>query len=187
MIAIERPQRGRVERLAPEAHASHAARLQGDHQVGRDVERIGLDRHFRAGDGRQPRAENRKQSRETRWAEVRGRAAAEVERVEIEWHRTSLQFPADRRQVSFDQVVAAGHEREVAVAAAVPAEGHVDVGESGTGGWVEHAGVELRRAGRTCRPAGMKSTRGCRLPTCTTACRRTQPVILLAVAQVSNL
>ena len=58
------------------------------------------------------------------------RAAAEVERVDFARRLELLQLELDRPQIVADQIVAAGDEREVAVAAVMPAEGDVDVGRS---------------------------------------------------------
>ena len=136
MVAVEGPERGRVEGLAAEAHAGHAALLRGRHERIRDVERIGLDGDFGPGDRHEPRAEQVEEPPQAVGPEVRRRAAADIQGGEFQarrrrHRREPLQLPRERREVAVDEVIAAGDEREVAVAAAVPAERHVNVDVAG--------------------------------------------------------
>ena len=146
MVAVEGAERGRVERLAAEAHAVHATLPHRCHERVRDVKRIGLDGDLGPGRGHEPPAEQVEETSQAGGAEVRRRATADVHRGEFETRslytygrrtrrhqrrRNPLQFPLQRREIAFHEVVAAGHECEVAVAAAVPAERHVDVGVAG--------------------------------------------------------
>jgi len=119
--------------VAAQAHAGGAHGSELRHERERDVERIRLERDL--GPGAEPQAlvQDAEQAFESVGAEVRRRSAAEVERVDGEWLGDPLQFPLERRQVATDEVVAAGEQREIAVAAPVPAEGHVDVGVAGRG------------------------------------------------------
>ena len=60
--------------------------------------------------------------------EMRRRAPSEIERVEFEHPLHPFELPPKRREVTIDQVIPPGDEREVAVAAAVATKGHVHVG-----------------------------------------------------------
>ena len=58
------------------------------------------------------------------------RATAEEQRVDRPRRAEPGQFGRDRLQIAVDQIVAAGHEREIAIAAAMGTKRHVNVGRS---------------------------------------------------------
>ena len=62
---------------------------------------------------------------------MRGRPAAEEQRVHFPRLAQPTQFALQRIEIRLDQIIPAGHQREIAIPAAMPAKRHVDVGGSG--------------------------------------------------------
>jgi len=91
------------------------------------INRICFNAPLSAGSKRERVPDDGKQALELpRW-QVRRRSAAEEDRIDFMRLSELRQLALQRFQVGIDQVVAAGNEREVAIAAAMAAEGDVDV------------------------------------------------------------
>jgi len=133
MVAVERGERRRGERLRPETDARHPQSAGRGHELRHHVGRIGLERHLGARDGDHAALETAPQALEARGAEMRGGAAADVQRVDGEGTVEPVEFAVEGAEVTVGEVVAAGEDGEVAVAATVPAEGDVDVGRARRG------------------------------------------------------
>ena len=110
----------------------------GDARSGQDgrfrlveVARIGLDAEFCIGGKREILARNHQKSIELRRWQVRRSAAAEKERIDFVRFAERAKLALKCFQIGSDQVVPARDEREVAVAAAMAAEGDVDVSRAG--------------------------------------------------------
>ena len=128
VIAIKGGEGDRGKRLCPEADPIHTAFHGRRHEPPIDVGRIGLDGHLGAGPGHQPARESPPQPPQTFSAEVRRGATADVERVEVERGRETVELPPQRCEVAIDEIIPPGDDGEVAVAAAVPAERDMDIG-----------------------------------------------------------
>ena len=128
MIPIQRCERGRIERLPAEADSIHAAVACCSHEVDRDVEGIGFKRNLGARVCYNRVGEDCKKLSDTIGPQMRRGASAEIKRVQHESLPDPREFSCECLKVAIDQVVAAGNERKIAVAAAVAAEWHVDIG-----------------------------------------------------------
>ena len=73
---------------------------------------------------------------------MRGRAAAEEQRVNFPRMAKRGQLRLQRRQVTFDQIIPPGGYGEVAVPAAMDAERHVNVGGARIGHGKSNVGRE---------------------------------------------
>ena len=127
VVAVERAKRRRIERLAAEAHAGHTTVGGRRKQLRRHIQRVGFEGHFGSGSQQQPFSQHDKQPPQPVWPEVGGRAAAEVEGVDLERLPNPPQLEAEGLEIAVDQVIAARHEREIAVATAVATEGHMHI------------------------------------------------------------
>ena len=127
MVPLQQPELFRIERLAPQADPVHAPLGEQFDQVRTEIDRVGLDAEFVPRGQRKPAQHGIDQPGQPVERQVRGRAAAEKQRVHLARPPQGRQFQGDGLQVAVHQVVAAGHEGEIAVAAAVGTERHVDV------------------------------------------------------------
>jgi hypothetical protein len=82
---------------------------------------------------------------------MRWGSAAEKQCIDFMWLAELLQFTLERFQVCIDQVVSTRDQREVAIAAAMAAEGDVDIRCAGAADAVTRLriGTEGRRDGET--------------------------------------
>ena len=130
MISLQHFEFGRIERLSAQADAVHAALGQQIDQRRADVDRIGFDAEFVAGREREPAADDVEQPCQAVERQMRGRAAADEQRIHLAGRALAGQFEDDRLEIAVHQVVTAGQKREIAIPAAVRAERHVDVSRS---------------------------------------------------------
>gem|GEM_PF-6187698 len=127
MITVEYPQRRDIKRLAPQADPCHATPASSCDEGLVHIERIGLKGDLCVLDWMQRLSQHREEPFQTFATEVRGSPATEIERVDLQWLCEPSKLSLKGFEILVDQVVSAGHQREVAIAAAVPTKRNMQI------------------------------------------------------------
>src|SRR5579863_4699992 len=131
MVAFESLQNSRVKGLHTQADAVHPVRRKHINLLAPQALRVRLDAEFKSGKQFEPAADEPQETVAVVGGEVGRRSSPPEQRAD--WLRTGKRPELDfqRPEIVADEMVLAGNEREVAIAAAMGAKWNVNIGRAG--------------------------------------------------------
>ncbi len=147
MIALEQLQFLGVKRLASQAQPIHAAFGKHGQTFRIEIARVGLDGPFVTLRERMPMKSQFTQSLERIGRKIRGGPTPEIERVDFTRLAKPTQFPGQRGEQRFNQIIPPRHDREVTVAATMHAKGNVNIRGTRWGKFLHEIAGWQRRPG----------------------------------------